>query len=276
MSESKIKITDFIVDPGLTFEIRGAIFATRNELKAGWSEEIYHKGLVLELESRGLDIVSKPRCSLTHRNVEIHTFEPDIIVNNEVILELKVLGYKKKFAGPHYFQLLNYLKFFEKPLGMLVDFTPAITQIKRVRLDAIMPNVVEDFDAFQDKVLSNERHQLWKIISCVRDIAERYSIGYSDVLYKRILQIEFEYRGFDCLYPINAPVLWKGQQIGQDNLQLLCVNNTCLVHVRSLLYHPTVQDFTSVNTYLNSLGLKFGLVVNFGRKEIQIRSVNSD
>lgn len=276
MSDSKILLKDVAVDPELTFEIRGAIFAMRNELKAGWSEEIYHKGLVIELRSRGLDVVSKPRRSLIHRNVEIHTFEPDIIVNDTVVLELKVLEYEKKFSGPHYFQILNYLKFFEKPLGMLVNFAPAKTQIKRVRLDKVDHKIAEDFAAFQNTVAPEDRRQLWAIIHCIKDIAETYSVGYSDILYKQILQLEFEHHGFDCFYPFNVPVFWKGEQIGEDKLQLLLVNNNYLVHVRSLLHYPATRDFTSVKTYLNSLGLKFGLVVNFGRKEIQINAVNSD
>lgn len=276
MTELNVLLNDYGVDPELTFEIRGAIFATRNELGTGWSEEIYHKGLILELQSRGLHVASKPRRTLAHRNVDIHTFEPDILVNDEVILELKVLAYKKQFIGVHYFQLLNYLKFFGKPLGMLVDFAPTRIQIKRVRLDKLPYGISEDFSAFQNKVYREDRNQLWDIVQCIKDIAEQYGVGYSEVIYKHILQLELEHRGLSCVYPFDVPVLWKGEQIGEDKVQLLLVNEAYLVHVKSLLHHPTTEDFTCVKTYLNCLDLKFGLVVNFGRKEIQINAVDSD
>lgn len=44
-----------------TSELRGLIFKVRNELKGGWSEEVYHQALVHALQDNDIPVVSKPR-----------------------------------------------------------------------------------------------------------------------------------------------------------------------------------------------------------------------
>ena len=64
----------------MTYALRGAIFDVRNELKSGWSEHVYHHALERLLRARGYPVTSKPRRMLVHRGIEIHQFEPDLIV----------------------------------------------------------------------------------------------------------------------------------------------------------------------------------------------------
>ena len=64
--------------------LRGLIFKVRNELKGGWSEEIYHQALAHVLEENGIPFVSKPRHPFLHRGVEVHLFEPDFIVWDKI------------------------------------------------------------------------------------------------------------------------------------------------------------------------------------------------
>lgn len=54
-----------------TYELRGLIYKVRNELKAGWPEEIYHQALVRLLQEKDIPALSKPRHSLLHRDVEV-------------------------------------------------------------------------------------------------------------------------------------------------------------------------------------------------------------
>ena len=43
-----------------------------------------------------------------------------------------------------------------------------------------------------------------------------------------------------------------------------------------MLNQPTGYDFARTKTYLSSLGLKFGLIVNFGKRQLQIYGVSPD
>lgn len=64
----------------LTGALRELIFQARNGLSSGWSEETYHQVLVLLLQEKGIPTVSKPHRILWHRGIEVHQFEPDIVV----------------------------------------------------------------------------------------------------------------------------------------------------------------------------------------------------
>jgi hypothetical protein len=43
-----------------------------------------------------------------------------------------------------------------------------------------------------------------------------------------------------------------------------------------MLDQPARYDFARTKTYLNNLGLKFALIVNFGKGQLQIYGVNPD
>jgi len=64
----------------LTYELRGLIFQVRKKLKTGWSQEVYHQGLVQLLRDKGIPVRSKPRKPIIHRGIEVQVFECDLIV----------------------------------------------------------------------------------------------------------------------------------------------------------------------------------------------------
>ena len=55
----------------------------------------------------------------------------------------------------------------------------------------------------------------------------------------------------------------------------LLIGDRYLMHIRALLHYPTGYDFTQTQTYLEALGLNIGLVVNFGRKQLQIYGIKA-
>lgn len=129
----------------LTYRLRGLIFETRKKLKTGWSEEIYHQGLVQLLQEQDIPVEFKPRKAIIHRGVEVHLFECDLIVWDLIILELKVLPFTT-FAPAHYAQLIHYLKCWGKDLGLLVNFGSTRAQIERVVWDEPVLEIYQNHD----------------------------------------------------------------------------------------------------------------------------------
>ena len=84
-----------MTDNELTYEIRGAIFDVYNELGPGLLESVYEEALWSPLRL-------------------------DIIVNQQVIIELKSVEEMKPVYGK---QLLTYLKLMKKHTGLLVNFS---------------------------------------------------------------------------------------------------------------------------------------------------------
>jgi len=112
----------------LTYKIRGAIFEVNRVLGYGFLEKVYENALMIELQERGLKAESQVPISVRYKQKEVGEYFADIVVEDEVILELKAVESLQKI---HEAQLLNYLKATDYKVGFLVNFTHPKAVIKR-------------------------------------------------------------------------------------------------------------------------------------------------
>jgi len=257
-----------------TYQLRGLIFEVRNELQAGWSEHIYHHALERLLRNHGIQFESKPRRALVHRNSEIHTFEPDLVVWDSIILELKVLPYQNNFASEHYAQLIHYLKFYQTDLGLLVNFAPKQTTIKRVVWTEPELKVLEDYRLIEAFLSEEEKISLERIRQCVISIAELQGLGYSDATYRSLLCAEIQYCGWTCWRTVEIPVTGFGTILAYHETSQMIVGVNIPVYICALPNRPASYDFLKMKTFVRNLKANFGLLVNFGHKQLQIYGIS--
>jgi GxxExxY protein len=112
----------------LTYQINGAIFEVNRELGSGFLEKVYENALLIELNEMGLKAESQVPIKVTYKRKEVGEYFADIVVEDEVILEIKAIESLQKV---HEAQLLNYLKATKYKIGLLVNFTHPKAQIKR-------------------------------------------------------------------------------------------------------------------------------------------------
>ena len=112
----------------LTYIINGAIFEVNKVLGTGFLEKIYENALMIELLDRGLKAASQVPILVKYKNKKVGEYFADIVVEDEVILELKALESLEKV---HEAQLLNYLKATDYKIGLLVNFTHPKAVIRR-------------------------------------------------------------------------------------------------------------------------------------------------
>ena len=259
----------------LTYPIKGAIYQVRNELGIGWSEEVYHQALYALLQSQNIHVLSKPRKTLRHHDISVHTFEPDLIIQDKIVLELKSLPYQKQFIGEHYAQLIHYLKFYGKDLGLLVNFAPLRVRVKRVLWDEPPFEISESYEEFDEHLLDRDRQHLLNIRKHLLTIGREFGFGYPETVYRRLVAIEIEQNGVNCQEEAVVSVDWRNDTSIGHKTPCLLIDNSYLLHIRALLPRPTDYDFRRVRTYLKSLGLRFGLVANFGKTQLQIHGVRA-
>lgn len=257
----------------LTYQLRGLIFETRKRLKTGWSEEIYHQGLVQLLQDQGIPVQFKPRNAVIHRGIEVHLFESDLIVWDLIVLELKVLPFGT-FAPAHYAQLIHYLKCWGKDLGLLVNFGSTRAQIERVVWDEPALEIYQNHDSIIPYMDDKDRIYLRQVCQSILDIGRQYGLGYPETMYREIVEIEIKYMGLNCQAEVKIPAKLNDRILAQYPSDHLLIENSYLLNIRSLLDYPTQYDFARIKTYLNNLGLKFGLIANFGKKQLQIYGVS--
>jgi len=120
----------------LTSRILKACLEVSNELGCGYLESVYEKSLVIVLCDKGLKVESQVPLQVKFRGFVVGEFYPDIIVEDNVLLELKTV---KTIAPEHIAQVLNYLKSTGMPVGMLINFGNAKLEYRRFnnRFEAI-------------------------------------------------------------------------------------------------------------------------------------------
>ena len=112
----------------LTYLINGAIFEVNRQLGAGFLEKVYEKALLVELQDKGLKAESQVPVQVTYKGREVGEYYADIIVEKQVILEIKAVDSLQKI---HEAQLLNYLKATGYKVGLLVNFKHPKAEVKR-------------------------------------------------------------------------------------------------------------------------------------------------
>lgn len=112
----------------LTYKIRGAVFEVNRVLGAGFLERVYERALLVELRLRGLKAESQTPIKVEYKGSEVGEYFADIVVEDQVILELKAVD---SLQNIHEAQLLNYLKATGYKIGFLVNFTHPKAEIKR-------------------------------------------------------------------------------------------------------------------------------------------------
>lgn len=113
----------------LSESIIGAAMTVLNALRPGLDEKLYERALVIELINRGHVVEQQREYPVYYDGQLIGTLIPDLIVNNAVIADTKVVV---AFNDAHVAQMIGYLNITELKLALLLNFKDAKLSWKRV------------------------------------------------------------------------------------------------------------------------------------------------
>ena len=113
----------------LTELIIGCAYKVSNNLGCGFLEKVYEKALAIELSEAGLGYETQKQILVRYKGAIIGEYFADVLVENDVILELKAV---KSIEGVHFAQCQNYLKATRKRLGLIINFGEEKVNVKRV------------------------------------------------------------------------------------------------------------------------------------------------
>ena len=116
----------------VTKEVIGAAMEVLNTLRPGQDEKIYERAMVIELGLRGLKVEIQRQFPVTYKGHPIGTFIPDLLVENLVVVDPKVVT---AFTPEHFAQMLGYLNITEMDVGLLLNFKYARLEWKRLVRD---------------------------------------------------------------------------------------------------------------------------------------------
>lgn len=117
-----------------TGQIIGSAIEVHKILGPGLLEGIFEECLCTELESRSLKVQRQLEVPIEYKgNILDAGYRLDLLVNNEVVVELKACDH---ILPIHEAQLLTYLRMMKKVAGLLINFNVPVLKdgIKRMRI----------------------------------------------------------------------------------------------------------------------------------------------
>src|SRR6266516_4042334 len=113
----------------LSGKIIGAALEVLNELKPGLDEKLYERAMIIELKHRGHSVSVQSSFPVSYRGELIGNLIPDLIVDDAVIVDPKVVSC---FSDTHVAQMIGYLNITRLDLALLMNFKNARLEWKRV------------------------------------------------------------------------------------------------------------------------------------------------
>lgn len=124
---SNNRVEDFLYEKE-SYEIRGAIFEVWKTFKGIFKEKVIENALVREFKDRDLHVESQKRIDIYYKEQKVGNYTPDLIINDKILIELKVKPYITKDDEK---QFWYYLRGTNYKLGFLINFGSDGLEIRR-------------------------------------------------------------------------------------------------------------------------------------------------
>ena len=118
-----------MIHQDLSGKIIGAAMEVLNQLKPGLDEKLYERAMMMELKRRGHVVAVQNSFPVFYHGELIGNLVPDLIVDNAVIVDPKVVAC---FTETHVAQMIGYLNITGLDLAILINFKNARLEWKRV------------------------------------------------------------------------------------------------------------------------------------------------
>ena len=107
----------------------GSAMTVLNVLKPGLDEKLYERALIIEIRKRGHRVDKQRQFPVYYDAENIGTLIPDLIVDDLVIADIKIVT---AFNDSHVAQMIGYLNITSLKLALLLNFKNAQLTWKRI------------------------------------------------------------------------------------------------------------------------------------------------
>jgi len=118
-----------LIYPELSYKIIGTLFNVWNGVGSNHKESFYQKAAVRDFKEAGLSFKQQLPAKIIYKDEFVGVYYFDFLVEDKIVLELKVRDY---FSKKDITQAFSYLKAKKLKLGIIAHFTKTGVRIKRV------------------------------------------------------------------------------------------------------------------------------------------------
>jgi len=247
--------------------LRGCSFDVQNAVGLGKREKGYQNGCQLWLEGQGVPFRAHPPHHIRLRGKIVHTLRPDLVAWDKITVELK--AERRKLINADFVQLFDYLKFRKDRLGLLVNFGLERVEVQRIPYEQPKYELLEDWSYWSGGISGKDRELGAQIWDALRFIFDAHGSGYCEEIVRKLILFELRERGLRYAEAPIAKSFYRDVLVDEAALDCITVEDTILLIFSALL------DDNGINTgrgrsYLESLGLEWGVAANFGKTAVEV------
>lgn len=258
-----------MIFPELTYKIRGIAYDIFNNVVGDWNEDVFEEIFFSTLKDKKLKVEQQSEFVVIFKDNQVGLYRTDLIVENKIIIELKVVS---EIYALHKAQVISYLKVTKLPLGLLINFGSAKLSINSFPNNVNNKSVLNtNFDI--DKVnLSTKQIQLIEphlLIS--KEILETLGPGYFHQVYRRAYWDELERNniGFELIKDLELN--YQGRYYGKKEVRFYKINDLLI----SVIAVSSINDLILNRFYkfVKHYKCQNGLIINFNSTIVDFRFI---
>ncbi len=246
--------------------LRRCFFEVQNEVGLGRQELAYHTACRLWFEEHRVPVTSKPPHRLMLDNEIAHTLFPDFVGWDALSVEIKAVP--RKLTASEWVQVRDYMKCRGEALGLLVNFGLDRVHVERVIHTPQPTSLVEDWSYWQGQIAGEDRDLGMTVRDALHSIYAAHSTGYGAEVVQKLLLFALERRGLRVSTNPVAKAFFHQAIVDERTLECLVINER-LVLVFTALFDSNEFNISRGLSFMKSLGLNWGVAVNFGRTQAQ-------
>lgn len=243
------------------------LFEVQNEVGLGCHEDAYHKAFVLWLNEHDIPHLSKPPHSLLFDGDVAYILYPDVVAWEAITIELK--AEPRRLRDEERVQIFNYLKRRNDKLGLLVNMGLTRVQIERLVYESSPCEWIENWKHWEGRIQGDERIGGNQIRSVFQEIFKLHKTGYGSEVLAKLILFGLQKHGMQFVrFPVGS-VFFKGQFLSEATFDCLLVEKKILI-VFTALFDDNEFNIRRGVSFMKSLGIHWGIAVNFGKKTVQL------
>lgn len=271
----------------LTYQLRGIFYQTYNALGPGFDEKLYQEICFSKCISAGLEAKKEEDIHLIYKGYEIATLFIDLLVEDKVLVEFKVVD---AIAPVHKAQIICYLRATAMTIGLLVNFSLSGVEIERlanfpqsvekVRIQDYFSKDSAGYLAVSDgvgtgsKLTDSSDEVVLQVIRGIGEVWNELSYGYLEPVYYRALEVEL---GLERLFfdkDFEFDVFFDGKRIGTQKIKSV-LNDEIWVVLTSAT-KPRKGLERKIRSILNQTPLKCAILASLSGKRPKIQVIQSE
>lgn len=249
--------------------LRG-LFAIHNEVGLGRSEEIYHEAFCHWLRDANIPFASKQAHHLMLEGEIVHTLFPDIVAWDSITIKLKALP--RKLRDEDKVQVFNYLKRRGDRLGLLVNMGLDRVHVERFIFDAPLAQRMEQWDSWAGTIPDATRSTGLALRHALLSIEQVHGTGYGSEVVEKLLTSSLRKAGLRFITKPYGASRYRNNAIGCSPFDCWIIDDQMLF-VFTALFDTNDFNIHRGRSFMRSLGIPFGVAVNFGKQYLQIHAL---